>query len=157
MKEIYFAFYKAYEAAGRDFTDLVIASWTHGPYSHVEIVVDGCMYSSSGRDGGVRRKPHSLNPASWDYIAVQVEDDAIKKLDKFFEMTLECKYDWMGILGFVLPVHDSEKRYFCSEWCSKAGIVLDIECLYNKNPARISPNRLARILLKEGYELKRFD
>ena len=155
--EIYYAFYKAFEAKGRDYTDWIIAHWTLGPYSHVEIIVDDCMYSSSGRDGGVRRKKHTYDSSSWDYVPIEVSDDAIEKLDKFYEMTMNCKYDWLGILGFVLPVHDSENRYFCSEWCSKAGIIMDIDCLYDKNPARISPNRLSRILLKEGYGFKRIN
>ena len=156
MKNIItFAFYKA-TAPHADWSDKTISWWTKGPYSHVELIFDNMMHSSSPRDGHVRSKPHKKDYDTWDYINVEIDGAGITRIRKFFEKTAGHRYDWPGILGFVIPVYDSEKKYFCSEWCSKAGIIGGIECLFDKNPSRISPNRLANILIKEGgYELIR--
>jgi hypothetical protein len=148
---IEFAFYKK-SAPRANWADEIISWWTNGPYSHVELIIDGVMYSSSPRDGYVRCKPHIYDPLSWDYIDVSVSDRDIDRIKKFFTKTENRKYDWLGILGFIIPVHDSEQKYFCSEWCTKAGIIGGIECLYDKNPSRMSPNRLAYTLLKAGYK-----
>ena len=150
---IAYAFYKAFEAPRADWTDRLIAKWTKGPYSHVEIIIDGYMYSSSPRDGGVRRKKHRVDMTTWDYILIPENQINEKIILDFFKMTNNAKYDWLGIAGFVIPVHDNEQKYFCSEWTSKAGALAGIKCLYNKNFARLSPNKLARVLKEEGkYE-----
>ena len=147
-----FAFYKK-TAPGADWTDKVISWWTKGPYSHVELIIDGIMYSSSPRDGRVRCEPHKYDTATWDYIEVLVSTQDKNRIKKFFLKTEGRTYDWLGIAGFVVPVHDSEKKYFCSEWCTKAGIIGGIECLFDKNPARMSPNRLANSLLAAGFKI----
>ena len=150
--EIMFAYYKAFEAPGRNWTDWVIAKWTNGPYSHMEIVIGDYMYSSSPRDGHVRKKPHKFDKNTWDYIKVQVDQRDIDNFHYFFDKVQGRKYDWLGIMGFVLPVHDSEKKFFCSEFCTKAGIVMNVKELFDKNPPRVSPNRHAEIMLRSGYE-----
>jgi len=152
---ITYAFYKA-TAPRADWTDKVIAWWTKGPYSHMEIIIDGNMYSSSPRDGKVRSKVHKWDNDTWDYIDVEIDLKDAQRIKMFYEKTKGHNYDWFGILGFVLPVHDSEKKYFCSEWGSKASIIGGVSCFYDKNPSRISPNRAARILHEEGgYEFVR--
>ena len=152
--EIKFAFYKAYEAPGKTWYDWVIAKWTRGPYSHVELIVDDMMYSSSPRDGHVRSKKHKYDPATWDYIPVTITIKDYKRFIKFWNQTESFKYDWLGILGFVLPLHDDPKKYFCSEWTSKAGIIMGINCLYIKEPSRLSPNKLAKTLIENGYKIE---
>jgi len=152
--QIKYAFYKAFEAKGAKKDDVIIAKWTRGPYSHVELIVlDDVMCSSSPRDGGVRCKEHIYDKSTWDYITIDVETQDITRYTKFYEVTKRLKYDWLGIVGFVLPVHDNPKKYFCSEWTSKAGIIMGIECLYTKEPSRLSPNKLAKTLLASGYKL----
>jgi len=149
-----YAFYKAFEAKGASIKDKIIAKWTHGPYSHVELVApNGMMCSSSPRYGGVRCKPHVYDKSTWDYITVNISNFAYFAYTKFCDETLGLKYDWLGIAGFVLPIHDNPKKYFCSEWTSKAGIIMGIECLYPKEPSRLSPNKLAKTLLAGGHKL----
>jgi len=152
--EIKFAFYKAFEAKGAGKDDWIIAEWTRGPYSHVEIIApDDVMCSSSPRDGGVRCKKHVYDKSTWDYISIDVDQNGTDRYVKFCSETQGMKYDWLGILGFVLPIHDDPEKYFCSEWSTRAGIIMGIECLYTKEPSRISPNKLAKILLNAGYKL----
>ena len=152
--KVKYAFYKAFEAKGAKKDDWIIAKWTRGPYSHVELIApDGVMCSSSPRDRGVRCKKHVYDKTTWDYITIDVETQDITRYTTFYEKTKGLEYDWLGVIGFVLPVHDEQEKYFCSEWTSKAGIIMGIKCLYTKEPSRLSPNKLATTLLKAGYKL----
>ena len=72
--KVYLAFYK-----GNDKLLDKIITWTsRGIYSHVEIIIDNVSYSSSGRDGGVRRKAlgtmHYNDVNKWDIFELKVED-----------------------------------------------------------------------------------
>jgi hypothetical protein len=95
------AFYKSKQNHA-DWKDKLIAWWTKGKYSHTELIINGYMYSTSPRDGCVRRKKHIYNENVWDYI--KVNNVEISKVVEFFEMTKGQKYDWLGILGFVVPL-----------------------------------------------------
>jgi len=63
-------------------------------------------------------------------------------------MTKDKKYDWFGIFGFVIPTKDRTNRWFCSEWVSNALKISGCEKLFTKNPSKISPNELYKILTK---------
>ncbi len=137
------AFYKANGPKAR-IDDKIIAKYTNGPYSHVEIVIGKIMYSSSPRDGGVRRREHRFDTAVWDYI--NLENIEISKIVEFYNVTKRDKYDWMGIFGFIVPFKDREKEWFCSEWCSMALKIAGFKPLWTKDPAKISPNRLYKVV-----------
>ena len=137
---IQLAFYKA----KGNYKDKLIRIWTNGQYSHVEIIIDGYMYSSSPRDGGVRKKKHTYNTDKWEYINIKF----IKKnnIIEFFKMTKKDKYDWFGILGFIIPIKDRTHDWFCSEWVSNALKISECKKLWTKEPSKISPNKLYNIL-----------
>ena len=137
------AFYKGLTAPHRDWTDWVICKWTRGPYSHVELVIDGFMYSSSPRDGSVRRKPHKVDNTTWDYVDVDINQ---KNVLEFYNMTDGDKYDWAGILGFIIPIKDRTHNWFCSEWVSNALKIAGYSPLWPKEPSKISPNKLFKLL-----------
>jgi hypothetical protein len=134
------AFYKA----EGDFSDKAIRVWTRGPYSHVELIINNEMYSSSPRDGKVRSKIHIYNEDVWDYIIIKDAD--ISKMLEFFNQIKGCKYDWAGIAGFISPISDREDKYFCSEFVTKALIIGGVKKLFKIEPAKTSPNRLANLL-----------
>jgi len=141
------AFYKV-TAKGADWTDKIINWWTGKTgFSHVEIVVEEngklYMYSSSGRDGGVRRKPHKYDENTWEYVNIVIEKDLFYK---FFSLTKENKYDFAGILGFVLPFQDRENKWFCSEWCSNVLKICGYQIMFTKEPSKISPNKLYKLV-----------
>lgn len=105
-------------APGANYIDKLISWYCNSEYVHVELILsDGYMYSSSGRDKGVRRKKHIRDDKSWTYIEVDGDEQAI--LD-FYHMTLHDSYDMKGVIGIVLPIIDRTNEWFCSEWCSNA-------------------------------------
>jgi hypothetical protein len=139
------AFYKAHQG---NLTDKVISWWTKGPYSHVEIVVGPdvnnlSMYSSSGLDDGVRLKPHKYNPSLWEYVNIDID---FSILFKIYQRTIGNKYDYLGILGFILPLQDRENKWFCSEWVSNILKCSGDRRFYTLEPSRVSPNKLYKII-----------
>jgi hypothetical protein len=110
------AFYIKPEAS---MIDRLIRWRTRGEASHCEIVIDGFMYSSSPRDGGVRSKPFTPSP-SWRLIELFDVDTVQVKL--FYARTCGLKYDGLGVLiGQLLAVNENwQDRWFCSEWCAAA-------------------------------------
>jgi len=61
------------------FFDDAIRFFTHGPYSHCEIVISNpqsskiyTCFSASNRDGGVRKKIMELPPERWDLVEVEI-------------------------------------------------------------------------------------
>ena len=142
--------------------DKAIASYTHGPYSHVEFVVDetdyplddlvhrhdiggSLCYSSSSmapRHGcgfelidlaDGKWDVYQLPPANWaPSVSLAIVDSG-------------RPYDWRGIVGFVLPhVPDNREERFCSEevtlMLQAAGYLCGVDAV------RTSPNELARLL-----------
>jgi hypothetical protein len=142
------AFYKAQQG---NLTDKLISWWTNGLYSHVEIVTGSdtnnlLMWTSSAMNGGVRQKKHKYDPTKWEYIDIDLN---LNILLQIYNKTKDCKYDYLGILGFVLPLQDRENKWFCSEWVSNVLKCSGDKRLYLKEPSKISPNKLFSIMLKK--------
>ncbi len=127
MTNVYLAFYKG-KAKGKGvkamlyrFVDWLIRASTKGEFSHVEIAVrkQGRFecYSSSIRDGGVRRKMMDLPSDRW--VLVPVYPDAFT-LPDYFEQTNHQKYDWFGAIASAIPFIQNPNKQFCSEWCYNA-------------------------------------
>jgi len=145
--KFYVAFYKSNNKYAK-WDDKLINWWTgKNGYSHCEIVVDNrgemTMFSSSGRDGGVRCRPHNYNTDVWDYIEV---DLSLKHIFEIFHLTENQKYDWFGILGFIFPFKDRTFEWFCSEWCSNVLKTYGNEKLLLLEPSKLSPNKFYRVL-----------
>jgi len=141
---IYIAFYKGRGGNWWQRTqDRLIGFFTRGRYSHCEIAVQTAginyqCFTASPRDGGARAKSMPLPPAKWDLITVDASyDDVIN----FYALHKGKKYDWLGVIGFVLHTKQSLNRYFCSEYCA--------EFLGFPEPWRFSPNDLYAILKRE--------
>lgn len=132
------AFYK-----GRShFFNRLVAWWTNGKYSHVEVILDRlengdytCL-SSSFRDGGVRVKNMPLPSEKWDIVAVKGNDE---RAIFWAVVHAGARYDILGLFGFVWrrQVHE-DQRWFCSE------VVADIIGL--AHPSRYDPNTLYDIV-----------
>lgn len=89
--------------------------WTQGRYSHVELIIDGVCYSSSGRDGGVRKKviPSINTSGRWDVYDVLIDKEFALQ---FFQSQEGALYDWAGVARHVVPcIPESETRWYCSE------------------------------------------
>jgi len=143
---IYIAFYKGHGGNWWQRTqDRLIRFFTRGKYSHCEIAelasprlgAYNC-FTSSPRDGGVRIKGMGLPSAKWDLIAIEGGGD---EAAEFYLAHKGKKYDWLGVLGFVLRTKQSPNRYFCSEYVA--------EFLGFPEPWRFSPNDLYAILKRK--------
>ena len=94
---------------------------TNSPYSHCELLLsDGLCYSSSHRDGGVRRKYIEMVPEHWDLIDMPWADEL--QIKDYWERTKGSGYDWLGVfVGQLFYVNvGTPGLYFCSEWCAAA-------------------------------------
>lgn len=128
--EVYF-----YIGEGKLF-DKLIRWWTNSRYSHCELIIGDMAYSADAWTNCVRAIPASgFNPNSWEKIPV-TGDTA--KVISFVSSQLGKKYDWLGILGFIVPWKSGDKdKWYCSEICAAAlGI--------GKRP--ISPQELYEVL-----------
>lgn len=112
-------FYKAWVAG--DFKDKVISIWTFGPYSHVELMFsDDVCFSASwrGNEAGVRFKKIHVIPERWDIIEIPTTIAQEAKIRGWCEDRAKenAKYDWWGIVQFVLPfVQQKDEDWYCSE------------------------------------------
>lgn len=117
----------------------LIRWWTHGPYNHAELILarrhDGTVLCGSATADGVRLKWLHLNPDHWDLLDIPGDQSAARR---WFDDHLGQKYDWLGVLGFVIRRgrHKSQ-RWFCSEACAAALGIPD--------PWRFCPNTLAAV------------
>jgi len=150
MTLLYVAFYKGHADKWQHrLQDSLIRFFTRGAYSHCEIVwqhhnsIDEYVcITSSPRDGGVRRKLMPLSLHKWHLLPLVTRLDLTPTAaQSFYIQHWNKKYDWRGIINFILPVGHDRTRYFCSEFCA--------EFLGLNNPHRISPNDLYSILTSE--------
>jgi len=129
----------------------LIKFYTRGPYCHAELMFsDGRLFSSDEEDGGTRWIPGPKAGVEYDYIDVpltQHEEDEIKA---FCANEEKCAYDKVGIGFSFLPIplgYQNSEDWFCSEICV-AGLQV-VRWLSGYTPARISPNKLYKILKEE--------
>ena len=107
---------------------------TESIYSHCELVVDGWMYSSTVRDGGVRCKMASLPEDHWDIVEINWTNG--EEILAHYVGTKDNVYGWKDlVIGqlFNVPSRDN-KGDFCSEWCAKA---LDIPDARSFSPQKL--------------------
>lgn len=96
-----------------------VCTWTRSKYSHCEIVIGDWCYSSSSRDGGVRKKQIDLTSGKWDLIPLPNLD--VNFVLEFYENTKDHRYDYFGLGWFVTRIsRHSVNAWFCSEWCGTA-------------------------------------
>lgn len=131
------------------FTHWFTCLWTHSDYSHCELVFGGpdeegmsLCGSSSARDGGVRLKKIDLRTGHWDIYPLPqftaLDHDRAKVWTFSYD---DAKYDWLGLLWFVLPLRfEHPRRFFCSE---AVGHMLRLP-----DPHKLHPQRLLDKLMK---------
>lgn len=133
-----------YKGTGHLF-DRLTRFWTQGTFSHCELVFDnGISASSSFRDKGVRFKDidYTIHPERWVVIDLAyLGIDTQEKAFDWFEERQNCKYDVLGLAGFLLRFIPGQKnKYFCSEAIAEA--------LGFKEAWRFCPNSLYVIMLQ---------
>ena len=141
--QIEVAFYKVKNPFSSVFDEL-IAWWTNGEYSHVELIINDYMYSTDPKTGIVRKTQHYFDYLIYDYITIDIP--YVNNILKFYEMTKGNKYDWIGLVGFIIPFKDRTDLWFCSEWVGNALKISGCEKLFKYEPSKLSPNDLYKIL-----------
>lgn len=128
---IQLAFYKG----KGDFFDKLIRWWTKSPYSHVALVDNGICYEADANTGKVIRWKWLTRyiPENWDLIEVDSKNAAT-----FMATQVGKGYDYLGILGFILPWKPQVKsKWYCSELVAAA---------LGMSKTSISPGTLFNIL-----------
>jgi len=112
------AFYKAFQSRAT-IVDKIIAIFSFGKYSHVELVFpNGDCFSISAREGIGRFKKINLDPDVWDIIELDSSISA-RELRKEAKHFLGFKYDFLGAIFSISPVCiQKNKKIFCSEVCT---------------------------------------
>lgn len=148
-----------YRGSGNWFDKLVKAR-TNGERTHVELVFSpetepqrargyGLSFSSSQWDGGSRFKDIEYDLTKWDMVPVNTVSGGAYP-SAAFESAVRAwcaahaglKYDWRGILGFMVGKHDpgAKDRWFCSEICTAA--LQQGNVFTNLEPSETSPQSL---------------
>ena len=122
-----------------------------GPYGHITHTEaihaehsDGSVTiaSASLRDGGVRSKRVTLNPAHWMITDVPQWD--VEHSVDLLAMTHGAGYDLRGALATVLPGAPKAGRYFCNHWVGLPFI---------KASPTFGPHHFAAICLSLGKDI----
>lgn len=130
---MYLAFYKKPKTA----VEKLIKFFTRSNYVHCEIVTVKLEHTFYGyaSDIGVgvcaRWKEYKID--DWEFIKID-DCKGVTELRSFYQKTKNRKYDYLGVLGFVLGTPQNPKRYFCSEWCAE---FLGVEKPYKVTPAKL--------------------
>lgn len=130
-----------------DFGGHLICWWTRSPYSHVEVIINGVCYSSSLRDGGVRKKAIDLSKPHWRTIPIdwRTEDDALLTYRGYAGMG----YGWGDLLTqHVLRLPVDDPGLLCSELCA---LMLGL----SESMARgMTPGALVEYVLTRGAQVR---
>jgi hypothetical protein len=137
MRTIKIAFYHAKHGT---LQDKLIAFFTKGEFSHVEIVFeDGTAYSSSPRDGGVRAKNIHFDAQKWHILEVEISPIEYNTLRKYLHQRIGIQYDWIAIFGHFIGITHGNK-YTCTEIISE-GLSFYTQILHNVRHG-ITPDEL---------------
>ena len=150
------AFHKG--SRGTLFSKLIC--WKTGePYSHVELVFDfkittalSLCFSADEKDGGTRFKEIDLND-EWLLVDVPETVANFKKAFNYARKHNNLKYDWLGIIGFVLPFgeHDDNDR-FCSEIVCEI-LQVSLGWWPEVKPWQVSPGRLYELYAAKFFNV----
>lgn len=137
-----------YKGKSGTWLDKLICYVTKSEYSHVEFVSrdDGTVYecwSSSNRDGGIRKTYITVNPEHWTLLELPTADAV--NTNWFLERTGQ-KYDYVGLLCPILKtsLFSSKSKWFCSEAIA--------EVLGHKDSWRYTPEMLFQIYSKKAKD-----
>ncbi len=145
--------------------EYAIAIWTQGPFCHCALVFGDSLAARAGaslpfvtatpKDGVCMGTAHYTSKI-WTLVQIAVprlandpgamaaaQAECLRAAE--LDVRTGYRYDWLGILGFVLPwgEHEDADR-FCSEECVR--VLQSIGILKRYKAWTMSPNSLYRVL-----------
>lgn len=150
---------------GISLTSKLIKFWTRSEYSHVgfllnECVLIECWGASSPFDV---KWGFSIPPFSKHRKNTHVEIWCLDVSKQEFEFVtgfmlrlaqLEYKYDWLGVIGFVLKVDKHNRSgFFCSEGCIYP--LVKAKGWKSIKPHHVSPAEFVNIIEAAGAKLEK--
>ena len=112
------------------------SQWCHGG-----IVIGDTLYQVNARHG-LHRSDYT--PERWWLLDLGSEHDE-HALRLFAELD-GAGYDYLGVLGFGLPVRGDDERLYCFEWCAM--------CMGVPHHRWMTPERLlAHITIKHDWSI----
>lgn len=136
MATVHLAYYLGRKSDNKSTTwlDRLICAVTRSKFSHVELAVEvnpftgaAVCWSSSPRDGGVRKANINLRSGHWEVYSVETEV-SVKQIERWFAAARGTKYSWLGAVGAHWGwVRGSSKRMFCSEAVGRPLLVFGAE------------------------------
>lgn len=116
------AFYKGKE----NWIGEIIRWWTKSPYSHCEMILKvnanrTYRMATSWIGVGITTRDRLINTHDWDFVDVPTTRQQDIEIIEWFNKHDGQRYDYMGILGFVIrrKIH-TKHRWFCSEACAES-------------------------------------
>jgi len=134
-----------YKGPGRIF-DKIVRWVTKSIYSHTELIFfpdkySEVSFSADAWENKVRFAKFQYNPVNWDFVDIEITVDQYSDMYKAALSLEGHKYDYLGVLGFVIPfIKASKNRDFCSEadlWVlQNGGLFMGV------NPSKVCPGLL---------------
>ncbi len=87
------------------------SQWVHGG-----IVIDDTLYQANARHG--LHATTDWTPERW--LLLELGDAREAEARQLFAQHAGAGYDYLGVLGFALPVRGRDDRLYCFEWCALA-------------------------------------
>ena len=127
-----------------NFKDKFNGAWRDS-YSHSELLFsDGVMFSASQYNNSTRFTNKNPKSIAWVDVEVGITWEQEKLVRKFCQKQDGKKYDYLGVLGFVIGNSDAPNRWFCSEVCVRA--LQEAGLFEGVTPSKVSPNQLYNLL-----------
>ncbi len=137
----------------------IIKFFTRSEYSHIAVLLqDNTLIEAWGKIPDVKWmyssfKAHTVG-TPFDVYGIELarkEEELAIRFYKFLAET-NVRYNWLGVVGFVLPFFTSSGGYFCSEGCWE-GLRFASREFWHTEGWKVSPDLFVRLILAHGGEL----
>lgn len=151
----YYLRYVAFE--GLSLFSKLVKFFTRSKYSHIAVQLSDQLLIEAWKKGGVicwDYSTFSRHTPGTPYVvyALPVTETVYNKAVDFYTYLADRRmpYNYLGVLGFVLPIFTSNGGYFCSEGCWE-GLVFADRCMFGGVPGwKVSPDMFVNLITVRG-------
>jgi len=133
--------------------------FTRGDYSHIAVLLsDGELIEVWKRSSGVYWDYSTLQNHTkgtpYEVYSLPVSSEVAEKALSFYRYLAlrRIPYNYLGVIGFVIPVFTSNGGYFCSEGCWE-GLAFASPDFRDIEGWRVSPTTFIKLIRLRGAEL----